>query len=225
MLLEIEGLEIVPVNGYWIRQTLDTDFAIIHRHAYLGNKDYSRKDYVPEKRAWIDYRQLNELDYLLWAEKKYFADVVGDAYNQRRLEIIESLKNNWYRIPEFVVSQKTTPDGLLVVHIDGSQIRRNIDPEFVQGGHGYVYSYIPKRPRQVWVDATMDPRDWPPVESHEIKERHSMSRGQKYESAHEIATRLEKSFRIAHGGSYASSETPLGYTPEQLHLLYLDLTK
>lgn len=215
--------KIIPVNGYWIRQTRDPDFAIWHRHAYPDNKDYSRKDYVPEEQLWVDHRHMAEFPYLLATDQKEFGGFTGSAYEQKRLEVVERLRPNRIKIPEFIIRKERAPEGILVVYVDGSKIRRFIDPEFVQGGHWLVYSYIPKD--QVWIDATMDPRDYLPIRIHEFDEANSMSLGLDYNPAHEMAMKLEKSFRVAHGGSYASLETPLGLSPQQLLALYLDLTK
>lgn len=209
--------KIVPVNGYWIRQTQDPDFAIFHRHGD-PEKDYTNRLYVSEGELWIDHRQLSELAYLLKIERGKFAGLTGAAYDKKRLEIIEELAPNRTKIPEFIITLDPP-----VYYLDGAAVRKFLDPEFVQGGHWLVYSYIPKD--QLWIDATMDFRDWEHVLIHEKTELGLMAQGLIYEEAHKIATRVEKSSRVASGGSYPSFETPGSQSPEELLKLYLDLTK
>lgn len=217
---------IVPVNGYWIRQTLDPDFAIFHYHGSPLDRDYSRKPYVTTGELWVDYRYIDELPYLLRAQKK-LAGLTGTIYRQKRQEILgEMAKTNRLDRREFIISEERRGFGLVISYVDGPKVRRHIDPEFVQGGHSLVYGYINQYPRQLWIDATMDPRDLPHAELHEAQELELMTKDHlSYDIAHEIAMAYEKRSRVAAGGTYPGFENPRGFTPQQLLSLYFDLTK
>lgn len=218
-------VKIIPVNGYWIRQTLDPDFTIFHRHGSLLDRDYSCKPYIPKGELWVDHLHLDELSYLLQVEKK-FTGLTGPAYRQKRQEILGEMKrSNRLDMREFIVRKERRNSGPVILFINGPKIRRYIDPEFVQGGHHFVYDYINQRPRQIWIDASMNPRDYPHVGIHEIRELELMTQGETYDIAHEIAMAHEKKSRIAAGGSYPGFENSKSFTPKRLLKYYFDLTK
>jgi hypothetical protein len=96
-------------------------------------------------------------------------------------------------IPSF----KKTPTGSdpAIVLVDGSVVRRYFDPDFIFGGHGYVYDYIPKN--EIWLDDKMNPQEIPYIEKHERIERQLMQDGATYDEAHDIATAHDKRLRRA----------------------------
>ena len=79
------------------------------------------------------------------------------------------------------------------MQVDGSIVRRYLDPEFILGGHDLVYSYVPAN--TIWLDAHMDPREMPYILLHEETERRLMSQKESYDFAHEIATVTDKEAR------------------------------
>ena len=107
-------------------------------------------------------------------------------------------------IPKFTLKTEKRNE-VLIKHIHGSIVRQYIDPDFVFGGHGYVYSYIPKN--EVWLDALMDPCDLPHVLCHELVEMRLMKDEKKsYITSHEYATIVEKENRRKYGGVYPGDD-------------------
>lgn len=88
------------------------------------------------------------------------------------------------------VMQIAREGDLTVLLVDGSKVR-NMDPNFIEGGHGYVYSYVPKN--EVWIDNTLEPSEWPKVIKHEVVELKLMRNGMSYDKAHVVATNAEYS--------------------------------
>lgn len=76
-------------------------------------------------------------------------------------------------------------------------VRQYIDPEFVFGGHEFVYSYIPHN--EIWLDGLQNPREIPYTLLHEMIELKQMKAGMTYDQAHDIATAFDKAHRRADG--------------------------
>jgi hypothetical protein len=87
-------------------------------------------------------------------------------------------------------------DGPLSVWVvDGGQVRDEVYIDFIAGGHGYVYDFIPKD--EIWIDNDTDKDEIPFVLLHELVERYCMStdKGCSYEEAHDVANTFEGTFR------------------------------
>lgn len=98
---------------------------------------------------------------------------------------------------EFVrFTDDTDPaDRLKIYLVDGEEVRKE-HIEFVSGGHGFVYNYIPKD--EIWIDENQKskPADMEATIKHEIFEVRKMrDEGLTYEEAHELANDMEKEQR------------------------------
>jgi len=87
----------------------------------------------------------------------------------------------------------TTTEGLNVYRVDGRLVRSAFYIDFTEGGHDYVYDYVPKD--EVWLDDDLVVAELPFVAIHEIHERNLMKRGWKYDDAHGSASTLEWTLR------------------------------
>ena len=82
--------------------------------------------------------------------------------------------------------------------IDGNLARSYYKTDYTQGGHGYVYPWVPKL--QIWIEDGVDYREIPYILCHEYLERRLMrDRGMGYDPAHETASRLEFDLRMGEG--------------------------
>ena len=78
--------------------------------------------------------------------------------------------------------------------IDGRLVRSGLFIDFVHGGHGYVYDFIPKE--EVWLDDDLVQEELPFVLIHELHERNLMKgKSWGYAKAHESASKLEWKLR------------------------------
>lgn len=77
--------------------------------------------------------------------------------------------------------------------VDGPYIRKNIDVNFIYGGHDLRYSYIPKR--QIWIDDSVERSELGFTVLHELYERVLMTLGYSYDEAHAEATEIEEQYR------------------------------
>lgn len=86
------------------------------------------------------------------------------------------------------------PDGIIVRIVDGGKVRTaHPGADFLVGGHGYVYSFIPKR--EIWIEDTSDKFY---IMVHEAVEYFHMREGMSYKEAHKLALAAEK--RARRGG-------------------------
>ena len=79
--------------------------------------------------------------------------------------------------------------------VNGGYIRDNLTVDFVWGGHGYAYDFIPNN--EIWVERhDTDEHDLIGILAHEIFEFMQMrDKGLKYEKAHALASKFEAKIR------------------------------
>ena len=79
--------------------------------------------------------------------------------------------------------------------VDGDWVRSNINVDFVEGGHGLVYDYVPKD--EIWVEEMEDKREMWFNFQHELYERGLMEADPKmeYNDAHDKAVERETAQR------------------------------
>jgi hypothetical protein len=86
--------------------------------------------------------------------------------------------------------------GFAVWIVDGATVRRAVDPEFLYGGNGQRYRYVP--PREIWIDHAIAADEFEYTVAHELREREVMARqGLTYAAAHDQALALERNMRLA----------------------------
>jgi hypothetical protein len=215
--MKASNVEIKLVDGFKIRNTLDIDFTVFHYSSNIGTY-FAPKFYIPENEGWLDYRFKNEKDSLIALEDVEFPNSIKSFTEQR-----EYLKKHFVKdgpIPSFKLSEKQD-DELKVIEVDGKIVREFIDPEFVFGGHHYVYDYVPQG--ELWLDVHMDPLEIPFVQLHEKVEWEFMRDGKNYDIAHEYANTIEKEQRRLQGfAAYPGDDsyTWVGQTNEELAKKY-----
>lgn len=117
---------------------------------------------------------------------------------ERIKQLIESTSNPKKNINKdihkgFIRNQ----DGFKIFWVDGELIRDTFDINFLMGGNGYAYNYVPKN--EIWIENTMNHDDEEAIIVHEVTEALLMkNKGLSYEEAHKIATKAEKNFRTNH---------------------------
>src|SRR3989344_8486221 len=128
------------VDGYLIRQTLDDDFHILHASAVEGPYHYDTKLYIPANEIWLDYRYKAEQDFLL--EMHFFAEKndlpTNTPFATERKMVKEKLCQQ-APVANFKTERRkgTAPEPDIVL-VDGSVVRKFLDPHFVSGGHRFV---------------------------------------------------------------------------------------
>ncbi len=193
-------MKIKFVDGFKIRNTIDPDFCDIgDNFSFL---------WIPRGEIWVDANYSSELkfnlktrqlrDKLIKKEKMTFEEAktaVRRLY-QKKGAIAKKIK----------LIKKLS--GVKVWLVDGKQTRKDLDPFFVAGGHGYVYPYIPKN--EIWIDNKIEPKERKYIIIHEWREWQIMKNSKdknfyrKYANAHDFATAFEKEARRKDGAHYPS---------------------
>lgn len=128
------------------------------------------------------------------AERALRESVTGLAYRDGRPHA---------RVPDgvYLSDYLTLPDpkgAVRVRRVNGNLVRCYYKTDYTQGGHGFVYPWVPKG--QIWVEHGVDEREVPFVVCHEYLERRLMrDAGLGYDRAHAIASALEYDLRKGAG--------------------------
>jgi hypothetical protein len=175
-------------------------------------------DVIGEREVWVSEKlapregvffAANALTYLAKVaagstDKAYEAGVEAERALREQITGIAFRDGRPHkRVPDEVYLQEyvTLPDpkGAVSVRlVDGNLARSYYKTDYTQGGHGYVYPWVPKQ--QIWVEDGTDHREVPFVVCHEYLERRLMrDGGLQYDRAHEIASALEYDLRKGEG--------------------------
>jgi hypothetical protein len=103
-------------------------------------------------------------------------------------------------VEEYVTLSDPTRPGEPVTTwlVDGAVVRDLYKTDYTEGGHGYVYPWVPKP--EIWLEASLDRAELPYILVHEFLERRLMhDAGKHYDTAHEISSKVEYSLRQGRG--------------------------
>lgn len=177
-------MKVKYINGFKIRNTTDPDFV-----------GHSTRDYdinIPKGEIWVEDYLKPEIELILnlvkW-ERKFFSK--NKSFQELRSFMKDLASKNGSPPPFRLRSEKRGRSKIF--YVDGSIVRKYLDPYFFSGGHGLVYDYIPKN--EVWIDDRNYKEDQSFVVVHELFERQLMARGRDYHSAHDFAIAEEKDHR------------------------------
>jgi hypothetical protein len=99
-------------------------------------------------------------------------------------------------------------NGFDVWIIDGYKVRQAIYKEFLYGGNGQRYCYVP--PREIWIDHAVSCEEYELTLAHELNERHLMAKfGWTYEKSHDSSLALEVIMRHSYDSICRSHEASL----------------
>jgi len=187
------------VAGSYIRTNIDEEFTNFGQHY--------RFTYIPKDEFWIDQGASSEeqkiyIDHLLveyrLMEKGLPYDQALDAAD--RVERAERKKAGYAKK---IIRSGNLPDAsqvhirlwkkleisVSVWIVNGSLVRSIFDIDFTEGGHDYVYEFVPLN--EVWIDGDVEEAERPFVLVHELHERNLMAQGWDYDRAHADASRIE----------------------------------
>jgi hypothetical protein len=176
-------------------------------------------DLIPPGELWLDERNFDAEGLIFLAnalvrlgrqvqgidpDEAYSAGLNVDRWLRRRItgEPFRAGRPH-RRVPArlYVETYLTLPDErfpITVFLVNGHLVRCWYKTDYVEGGHGYVYRWVPKR--EIWVEGDLDHRELPFIVTHEYLELRLMrDRGLPYDRAHEIASRLEFDLRKRDG--------------------------
>jgi hypothetical protein len=218
------------------------------RNASLGDEEFGNfathdefPDVIGKNEVWISEKIASEegiffianaLTYLARkavgaTEKAYDDGIKVERVLRESINGVEFRDGKPHKqVPETIYKKEyiTLPDpkGPVVVWlVDGNLVRSYYKTDYTQGGHGYVYPWVPKQ--QIWVEDGADHREIHFIVCHEYLERRLMrDKGFTYNHAHEIASQLEFDLRKGKGltsllvpGHRKISKTELSRLPSE----------
>jgi len=198
----ISKITVWIVDGEYIREYLDEEFTNFGQHY--------RFRFIPRNEFWIDK------DYGKEHEEKYFIDHLlvehrlmekgmkydaalgyGDRTEREERAKLEHIEKNkrLLKCKEEIIKRihkklLTNYDGgvkIWLVH--GKMVRDLFFIDFTEGGHDYVYKFVPKN--EVWLDEQLSPKERKFVLLHELHERNLMAKGWHYFKAHRSSSKIE----------------------------------
>ena len=192
-------IEIWAVDGKKIRNDIDKEFTNFGQHFHFS--------YIPENEFWLDNEASpNEqnffIDHLL-VEKRLmqagvpYLEALDKANEKEKIERaragdLKKIKKENNKIDLQKIHKKLlgiTNNGISVWLIDARLVRSAYDLNFTEGGHDFVYNYVPEK--EVWLDDDIFPDERPFILLHELFERNLMKSGENYPEAHKKASKLE----------------------------------
>jgi hypothetical protein len=202
---ELGDLQVWIVDGSYIRSHKDEEFTNFGQHY--------RYPYIPTNELWIgreakhDERQFF-IDHLLVEhrlmakgmpyEKALPAADRRERKERRRAGDVSRLTHHGQTLPDGKdvherLWQKLKK-GLSVWIVNGRLVRSVFDIDFTEGGHDYVYEFVPQN--ELWIDDAIEESERGYILLHELHERNRMAKGWPYDKAHAESSRLE--YRCRH---------------------------
>lgn len=209
--LSHEDYTVYSVNGLTVRNVAqpDEEFGNYAMHEEFPNL-------IPKDEIWISEKLAAKEGIFFIAAaltrlKRQAAGATDKAYEDS-LEVERALREKingvefrdgkpHKQVPAAIYLEEyvTLPDPqgpVRVWLIDGNLARSYYKTDYTEGGHGYVYRWVPRG--EIWVEAALERGELPYVISHEYLELRLMrDRKLSYDDAHEIAAKLE--FRLREG--------------------------
>ncbi len=187
------------VDGTYVRAHLDEEFTNFGQHFAF--------ECIPKDEFWLDKEASNDehlffIDHLLiehsLMEKGVPYDDALEAGDKK--EMNERKKAGDVRkltkggnLPDaakvHVRLWKELEAKVAVWIVNGRLVRSVFDIDFTEGGHDYVYEFVPQN--EVWIDNDLEEAERPYVLLHELHERNLMAKGWTYSKAHEDSSKIE----------------------------------
>lgn len=188
------GMKIVYVDSKKFRKTSlsHEEFCIVAIH-----EDFP--DAISKDEIWVDKNIKNdELTHILDGVTTRINDLrkgksSSSSYENGLKTDYKKRKHNLKIKKEHYISLQDPKGKINVFFVSGNAIRSNNKIDFSQGGHGFVYKWIPKG--EIWIEAE-EREEVAPILAHEYVEMAMMrDLGMAYDEAHKVASKVEKYLR------------------------------
>ena len=209
-----EGWDVYSVDTSAIRNIAQPDEEFTN---FATQDDFP--DLIPKGEIWVGEKNLDkegvffianalaqrkELENGSSEEKAYTAGLNVERSLRERLTGLKFRAGRPHkRVPPELYIERyiTLPDVKFPIEVwlvDGSRVRSLYKTDYAEGGHGYVYRWVPKQ--QIWIEKDLDRWELPFIVSHEyIEVRLMRDEGLDYDKAHEICSKVEFKLRKCKG--------------------------
>lgn len=197
---KIGKISVWIVDGMFVRNKLNSEFTNCGQHYRFPviptNEFWLDKEYAPGEEDFYVHHLLVEwrlmrggMDYvhaLSYADRSERAE-------RRKSKVMKKLRyktltpENLKRVHKKKLA--TYSNGLIVWLVRGELVRDLCFNDYTEGGHDFVYPFVPKQ--EVWIDDDLGEQERAFVLLHEVHERRLMATGMDYHHAHASASRME----------------------------------
>ncbi|MCL5018402.1 MAG: hypothetical protein M1416_01390 [Candidatus Pacearchaeota archaeon] len=203
---KISNFNVWIVDGKYVRDNIDEEFTNYGQH--------SRFNFIPKEEFWIDKeRRKGEEKYYIESMlvmNRLMAKGVSQLFRSKKADEAERKERAKSNLMKKAVEMKEHEKDLLkLIHkkilkeysteklkvwvIDGETVRNLFFLDFTEGGHEFVYPFVPKG--EVWIDDDVGKDEIKFVLLHEMHERKLMESGMKYDAAHKSSSEIEYACR------------------------------
>lgn len=193
-------IKIWQVDGNYIRNKLDTNFNNSGHHYSFNliplneiwiDKDFSKRG---DEKLLTD-QCLKEIELIKKGHSLYNAMTLASKQAKKEREKLNPISvKDTYKNIHVKKLDKYSGNGINVWLINGKLVRDVFYIFFTEGGHHYVYKFVPEN--EVWVDDSLNPDEYGYVIFHELIERNLMKYDKlTYNQAHDIAIVYEEKIR------------------------------
>lgn len=219
----LRGYRVMTVDAFGVRSLTrhDEEFTNFAIHTDFPSL-------IPPGEVWVDERlfeaeglfslvdamvHLKKLEEGVPEDRAYQAGVDAERLLREQIMGVKFRGEKPHRRtpPEVYIGHYATlddPKGRVEARlIDGNLVRCLYRTDYVEGGHGYVYPWVPKG--EVWLEQGVALRELPFVLAHEYTELRLMrDEGFAYDPAHAIAAKVE--FALREGDALRDLLAPSG---------------
>lgn len=181
----------IDSNEFRNKSLLSVEFCTAAVH-----DDFPR--HIKKNEIWIDDSiKLKEIPAILKGLSVRLSKIEnGESNSYEKAIAAERKKRNRHKEKLKKKKHMTIKDysGKIEVYlVSGKAVRDNYKTDFSQGGHGYVYDWIPKN--EIWIEDE-EKDEMAPILAHEYIEMVLMKEsGWRYSKAHEMASDIEQKLR------------------------------
>ena len=214
---EIMDFKVWQVDGEYVRDKINREFTNFGQHfrfPFIPKYEFwIDKEHAPgEKHFFIDHL-LVEWDLMSKGADYDVAIAKGDLKEKKeraKTTLMEKLERivlsaitegeNGFRIksgmtakevPDLIYEERIHKDydNIKVWIINGEAVRDLYFIDYTEGGHHFVYPWVPLK--EVWLDDDLGPEERNFVLLHELHERFLMAKGLDYSKAHASSSAIE----------------------------------
>jgi hypothetical protein len=204
---QVDGFNVWIVDGCYVREKLDEEFTNFGQHYEFSiipaAEFWLDKENSPgEQKFFIDHLLI---EYRLMAGGMDYDRALDEADKAEKAERLATPAGRdasallaGHRREELVARvHKQALDaghgGIKVWVVDGELVRDVLFIDFTEGGHDWVYDFVPAG--EVWIDDDVRPEERRFILLHELHERALMASGWAYGRAHADSSRIESHYR------------------------------
>ena len=205
---DVSDFAVWVVDGFYIRNNLNLEFTNFGQHY--------RFPFVPKYEFWIDKEHLTHEEYFyinhmltewfLMDNGVDYDTAIGKADRKELAErkktiLMQKVDGRKAQTSDKAVKEVYVKridgykDVVDVWMVNGEVVRGAYFIDFTEGGHHFVYAFVPDK--EVWIDGDLNPDEMPFVLLHELHERFLMAQGMDYSHAHASSSAIEYKCRRA----------------------------